>query len=756
MGLFGSRRVITVGSTAAPLMQPNPHHIKDCVLNAIFENRHDTSKSNGVPQAIVNSGLQSMGAKMNAALKYARNHYVLGLPNQYYGSTHKVSDSALADYIKQDLNLPYGCIIDFSSIGQLTSIAIVLPFLLDTRKINLHNNHVSNPPAAYLSILPVNGWSGKPTSVTVYVDEVNLASDTRYIDIRYRAVVKWYSENVDHEIVTHTLDTSQYQDTFVETREYNPNLIVGALYYVAGYREKNSEGAANEEIKWWYYNIGSNKYPALNPNERDDGNANSYPVIPLRYNNQFISETNEPDIYNTGTKLLKRMGVEFDNLVNSISENPDIAQIDHAYVTFGVDLQTTSDVAIGYLIELFTFLSSESDLTVMDAMLGQSSYNNANFYATGRYVNSSGSVTHTDGNDTVVNPAEALSLTEHGLNIEITYKMITSVLVDGSIGNIDTVSKTIIPGEPDESIPGPDPVLILRRQVATNTYREVKVYNLTHINAIYNNKIVVTNLNDVANNPDEHNMVLPLQYTVAKRYGLIQRNDLYRESMILVINCIDVSRLKWYQTSVFQLVFMVVVLVISISSGQAWVAGLLTAVEAGISALILFLVKTLVVIAAMHYSVAAVARHFGPEVAIVTALTLMAIAPFVKGSNINAIGLTLPTAETFMWLGSVFMQGSNAGLQLELQKAEEDYNDFLLDSEAQMEVLKAQEELLDVEYDLPISHFQDPGYPQPDFQTKPEDFYHKIHVGNIGTLCLDVIPNYVDNALSLPSGVSIT
>ena len=752
MSLFGSRRVITVGSTASHLMEYDEHHIDNAVLYSILQNQ-------SLSKTLIDSDLQSMGAKMNAALRYAKDTYTLGLPNQYTGSSNKVSDATLASTITTDLGLNFGCVIDFNSISVLTSIAAILPYLLYEKGYDIYSGQVSNPPTAFVDDITTFAKATYPNqgvSQTYSVKEVLLGFDNTSVHIIYRARLSYTTTNIDHDVIHRVVPIASYTEEFTEIIQLATDLQVGSLYYIAGYRELDSLGAASDTVKWWYYSIESGKYPLLDPNNNGSSDSNAYPVVPIRYNNEFISTTNEPEIFDTGTELLKRMGVSFGDLVDGLSDNPDIALIDHAYVTLGVDLQTDNQSALSYLVEFFTFLSSEDDVSIFDALAGTSVYDEDNYFVHGVYANASGSSTTTTGDDTVINPVDSISLTEHGLNIQMTYKVIISTLVDGNIGDIGFVTKTFIGSSDPSAITAKGAVLILRKQVATNLYREVTVKGLTHINAIYNGYSVVTDIDNLIADSDEHNLIIPLHYGVAKRFGLGLRNELYQESLIMVINAVDISRLAWYQTSAFKMVYTIVMVVIAAVSLQPWIAGLVGAAEWGVSMLLLYLLQSITVMAAMKYATVAIAKEFGPDKLLVTAILLMAAAVVTKGKGaIELLNLTLPTAETFMFLGSIVMEASGVSTQRLLEEAQDDYNDFILDAEAQMEVLEAAQEELDMEYTLPISYLEPPNYPSPDLLTKAEDFYNKIHIGNIGTLSLNVIENYVDTSLALPSGVII-
>jgi len=755
MSIFGSKKRIDVYSFTTPLVQPTEFALEDAVLYAIL-------KDEPIGSSIVNTALGGMGVKVDAALRYARDHYILGLPNNHHSSSDQLDDTVVAEVIKQDLSLPHGCLVRKNFQIPLTPDTVVLPYLLDTRGLDTRSGEITQPPAEWG--LP-NTWRAYKLVAKIAIDDIIILPDNQTIQITYIADMQ-YTITYDGRPELNHVPQSEFTHQFVETQPLPTGLRMGSTYLMAGYSILNASGEAQNLVNWWYYAMDSDKYPTLKPDSDVVDGLNSYPVIPLRYDNRSISSSYEPDLYRSSKLLMKKLGMDFDTLIGGLESNPDIAEIDHAYVMFGADVQSDSPITLAYLAEFFTYLADADDETIWDALGG--STERLNSYSFGSYTNTSGVAEEVHNRSLegsvdlvqtkVINPSETMSLTEHGLKIDITYKSITSVLINGSIGEVGHATKEITLSD-TSSKTGTQRVdnskLILRHQVATNVYREVIVTGLVHTNQIYGRHSVVTTCEDVANSEDEHNLIIPLHYTVAQRIGLMTRSTLYEESLRIVINSYVITKVKWYQRTFFKMVLFAVGVAITISTGQAWVMGLVTAAEAGIAALMLFILKTIVISAALHYATVAIAKEIGPDWAFVVAVVTVALSKKFSG-NIEFLGSQIPVAEVFLQVGMSFINAANEAINMLIQDVSTEYSEFMVDAEAQEEILRAKQELLETEYTLPFSYLEPPfSHPKPETFSKPDELYNRVHVSNVGTLSLDVIENYTTVALLLPEPETI-
>lgn len=780
MGIFNSKKT-RVYSQAAHLMEVNPNADKDAVLYGIFKNQ-------SIARSLVNSRLSALNVKVNQARKYAKNHYVLGLANDEQSKSGTVDDTVVADAITTDLSLPYGCLVLANESTSLSVLALVVPFLMDTRDFNPETNNIYTLP---------DDWTFPEHYLTKHVVIDVFVSDT-YLDIvdEIEVVTVEYTAKMTYHHLTNDEGVMFFQDVpeevytplYIETFPAPVGIRVGENYYIAAYQKKiDAEGTTESKVHWWYYNLSTGLYPELTPNLTEFETINAYPVIPIRYENEFMSESNEPDIYETGGKLLDRMGLDFDTIVTTMESNTEgIDEIDHAYVMFGVDLQTDNDIALGYLVEFFTYLVDISPISIWDRLegIGHPSIKGENAYIFGSYTNISGADAETTNrpvpgeDDTVtsiVNPTEGLSLTEHGLNININYDYITSVILEGNIGEVGTVTKQVVKidlgviSELNRQIAAPEDetaedlrlaqkllairegiILIFQQQLTPNAYREVLVKDLLHVNHIYRKKSVMTSPLHVDEDEDEHNLIIPLHHTVVKRLPLFDQSRLYEQSLILVMNSYVVTKLKWYETGIFKGIVAIIGAIITIWTGQAWVLNLVVAMEAGIAALFMFVMDAVVYAGAIQYVAQLAMDIIGPEIGFIIAIVLATYGYFKGGFTLGSV---TATAETLLNVGMAGMKAAGDSFNDLILAVTDEYEDFLVESEEQIQELKDAQDLLTPEYMLPFSLLTPAfEYPEPDMKTKPETFYDSIHVGNVGTLSLDVVESYVNISLLLPEG----
>lgn len=112
-------------------------------------------------------------------------------------------------------------------------------------------------------------------------------------------------------------------------------------------------------IKLWEYQLGWG-------NVEYDGWINNYPmepffpVIPLRQNNQRISEI-RPDIASINNRLLKRAyNISYQYLEDRLQEHESINDIDHAYLFYGVPLNAKDNASKLYLFKFFDYFFKDA------------------------------------------------------------------------------------------------------------------------------------------------------------------------------------------------------------------------------------------------------------------------------------------------------------------------------------------------------------------------------------------------------------
>lgn len=522
------------------------------------------------------------------------------------------------------------------------------------------------------------------------------------------------------------------------------------------------------------YNYAKSYYTLGLP-EGDDGIAidgTFLPVIPLRYNNADLTAVavRGTPLYLTSKKLLKKLSMDINALGDAINTNPDVDEIDHAYIMFGVQLQTKNNESIRYLTEYFHHAAQSSQ------------YNKYDFidYAANRLAGIQNSYSFI--NLTGLQNNEAVHLTEHGLNIKIQYTFINSRIKSGVIGKIGTATSetyigqvaVYVPVEPSPEMmaywyaihgvyPSTDPEMVavyvdgshitFRLQLTATTYREVQVYGLSHYNFIYDGHYFSTSLAESLD-PENHNFVIPIHYGVAQRLPSMKRTILYKDSLRLVLNSFVKTKVKWYQSGIFKIfAFAVALVVVYFSWGtlSSFVLGAIAALEVSFLALIMYVLPGIMLSLVMGYVASLVTDLVGPELSAILGVVLAVYAiSQVKVGAINFFtGQT--TAQTCLSASSALLDASMGAIKESIANVQEEMSMFAMDSEIKWKSLETATDLLDSRSTLNPLALLTPPQKKLIINESPGDFYDRtIHMGNIGVVSLDMATYYYDIMLRLP------
>lgn len=111
-------------------------------------------------------------------------------------------------------------------------------------------------------------------------------------------------------------------------------------------------------VKLWTYQLGTGQ-PSIDAWFNKDMPV-FFPVIPIRWNNTMISASH-PDIAARNNKLLRRgYAINYMKLENSLAEHPDLADIDHAYLFFGVPINAKDNASKLYIFKFFEYFFKDA------------------------------------------------------------------------------------------------------------------------------------------------------------------------------------------------------------------------------------------------------------------------------------------------------------------------------------------------------------------------------------------------------------
>jgi len=713
--------VVSVSAVTIPLSGSIPNRIAEVMLYSVF-------KGTSLTGELINETMQGMTNKVTDAYQYAKDYYVLGLPEGKMLGLEQTSKSTIESIIEAETGSQVT--VEYSFIDTLSAKIAMLPYLMSTRGYSVKTNVVTNHP---FTLTP----SYNDMVFPVLVGNVSVYPNTMQAVIQY---FHSYWQLDENNLLIENIEV------FQELVTIDPSMLVGSPYCIAYYYVLSAGKPTGNGI-FWFYRMGSGTYPQLDQPEASFDSDNYLPIVPLRRDNVDLTSIND-DLYTTSKTLLHKLKIDIDELAANLNENPDIADIDHAYVMFGVDINTTNVPCIRYLNEYFTALGEVQQYSSMDYLspLVNAAVPSRNLLTT-----------HRTGTSLTSNA----TILEHGLKMELAWDYITTVTKIGVIGKIGHATKEmvignkIIPeGESWNALDGDyedeDSHVTFRLQVSSTQYRETTVHNLIHKNYVYKKHTVTTSLADSLEE-DNFNLLVPVHFGIAKRLPKLKRNDLFSASIVLVVNAYVKKKLKWYQTKIFKLFVIIVSIVITIYTGSTYLIGLTATLQQGIMALLLTLAWDVLLTLGVSFAFKYLVKEIGGELGLVLGIVVAVAAMYRMGGLPGLSKLSIPNAQMMLNAGMSIIDASSAYFQQAFAGVQQEYEEFSADSEAKMKELEEAQDLLEMHTAYNPLIFTGNPRRQVFMVETPDAFYSRtVHTGNIGTKVLDVIENYYDIMLKLP------
>ena len=495
------------------------------------------------------------------------------------------------------------------------------------------------------------------------------------------------------------------------------------LYYIAKYHLMDNRGEAVGELLTWVYRENDGTYPELDiPTEKESEKSPYYPIIPLREHQEDMSQGSHKgtQLHLTSKRAMRRMGLDFDSLCESVHANPDINDIDFCYFMMGVDIATENDLSNEYLYEFFNDLhrTQWTDKTEYNYWLGHNSTK-------------------------APPPINKITISDSNYKMDIGWNYMDKELKTGVVGKLGFVKKSLerLPVVETPEYTSYSDALVLRKQVTATQYSELFIHGLIHVNYIYANDTVRTTLPDAfGDSDDKNNFIVPLNVDICTRLGALKSHDILYDAMRLVFNTKITKKLKWYQTGIFKVLVMVVAIVITAFSAGAFAPGITVAASMGIiGTAALSVIITSVV---LEVGLSLVENVFGAKIALIAAVIASAV-----GLQVGLSGVTTSiSAQSIMKsIGMVVTYFS-----------QENYMDHMQKLRAEAETLKKETEevdkLLSVGIKDPLDTFG-LAYNYDPILDSPEFYYEsRIHMGNSAVSMLSMPEMFVEvrSKLSLP------
>lgn len=476
----------------------------------------------------------------------------------------------------------------------------------------------------------------------------------------------------------------------------------GTYIYASYTRTDNREDGTAYQYKrsTFIYKVGQGNatLDALaNAPKVDDGSY--FPFIPVRLNNQFLSDTYLPEAYEASVKAYRRAtNASFDSLVDSLKTNENLKDIDYAYVMFGVVLNTKENSGRKYL---FDFFKRAKGITGS----GKAQFDSWKNYTSGGSipqaqvrVKSQGSVPSNLDiriSWTTLEEASGTGIRKTGANPGDCWIAYNGTENYGSgLGDGYALNK-----------------ITIYHQASADKWEAVTITGLVHRNYIYNGKYVEITAKEALEDPEESGFLVPLHYATYKAMSLVNSTQLSTACAYMVINSYKVVKTKWYQTGFFKVLLIVAIIAVTYATGGAgaFATGLLGSSAAigaavGLTGALAFIAGAVAnalaaIILTKIIAIGATAifgEKLGLIIAAVASIAAMQVGTALSnGTALSASFANLMSAPSIIQMTSAVGQGVSGWIQADAMSTMQKTQDLVASYEKKSaEISKAAEENL--------------------------------------------------------------
>ena len=546
MGLFSTKKKIYVSSTVYKVVDDGSDRadfVRETIAGVALTGDGKTSYADAL-QAGIRNGPRSI---QRGFFRWAKTNLDPGMPRAAINYTETIDDIALAAEI-------------------LSS-----EFAGDTANtINILNSFIDNADESYYA----EQW--------IYENEPE------------KALLAWAS---DADPVTDDIYIQWPDET--STTINVPGLDSSIDVLVAYYTVTNGEVTSNTKV--FIYVLGSGNTALDNRKiqvSSGSGVREFYPFLPIRINNVSVFDPGSPALpYEAAIRKAwkKAMGTDMQLAIDQVDSNPEVGDIDYAYLVFGVCLNTTDKAEKAYIYEFFKLLEERQTLpssafntwaTTNDTYGYHTRFEEGLEQVNSAAINSGANPGFIEG----ATPAaygtaprlEEVHLTLPSsafgvLDMKITWGNIaeqthTGVAKYGAkVGDVFILHGYQINNQIEMPFFEGFNIYVnyasgiaIRKQISPNQYSEILIDGLLHKNLIYKNKEVVISGQEALQDSDDSGFIIPLHEPTLKRLGAVKATDVAKESFLMVFNSYQVVKKKWYQSGIFGFILAVIVIVVAV------------------------------------------------------------------------------------------------------------------------------------------------------------------------------------------------
>lgn len=740
MGLFSSSTKTYVGTTISRVIEDKkfvPSTLSG-TIKAIF-----AKPPGSIPEYVMEDLINSIGLTHKRYYKFGRDNYLYGLPVGK-GISSNFGAELVKPILEQQEGQSIGIVYNF--FGPYNYIHQAIWVLDNLYQYNYQTREIPAMTAA-------KGYGCYLTGITLEMSQAtydSLAPDSLISRLstliaiepviafpdsnrKIRATYSYYymtpiQENEGGSFGGRVDDYVTVDD--IRDNNYDRN----ALWFHTAYKYANQA-----QWKFWAYHIGSGTHYTLDHalDIPPQVGGTYMPWVYFRYAKVRGNEDKSTTWYKQSKKLMKKISMDYDAVCDAIHQNPDIGDVEQAMMWWAVEADSADQQDREYLYKYFDKRFNE---------MGGQPYDLTHADLTPNMVAS------------LVNDA-AMVIQDYRFKMALSHRGMFRRVYQGTVGPVGfyhsgelllgveyVATQSSEGGDVSYITSAPLPSHYYRKQISEGWYEEILILGMEMKYFIYGDYNTTGDGDDDDTRTDL--LQIPVDIELVKEMSLLQKEKFFSRTMQFIFNSRVTVKIKWYQSTFFSFLIIVVAFAIMVYTGQ------FEAMDAAITAMASLTgtqLITAIAVTGLQYIAVSVALKLFIKVVGVKIAFLVAIIAMAAGVAVNidpnGIGASikemLPNATDLLKVGqnlgravTAEMQGDLTGMQKEMQS---------LQSEAQRldkELRAAADEFYQ---NSNLAQFINPYEP-------PEDFFNRtVHTGNIGMISIDAVGNYVERALSLPS-----
>lgn len=620
MGLFGSKKVY-VSSTVQNLAgkeADRPNYLKTTVIGSVLADQE------GIADTLQRAYLKGPQMKLRSFYRWSQRdgtYDQIGSPDAIIGSLSNISGTVVATQIPRDDSQSVS--VQTAEVGVADYSYWSEQYILENYKDRFDTEWSSDLDEA-TGVITITWEDESTTTFTPTMDK-----EATYIYAAYMVTEEGKTkETVENDPVDGEPDLEDYTlvsdvtEDDVRTRTYTKEIYLGTdedilggdktlkdvytLVWTTTDAPTSSYQVTVETIivKEWIgpyvfiYKVGSGNAvldALVESSEEDYNDQQFYPFIPIRLDNEFLSDNNYPDAYAQAKKAFKKsVDGDMDDVIDELSDLESLDDIDHCYAVFGVSANVVENTSRQYMYLFFKKLMDSQVTSGSDYAEWQE--NMAAFQesltAWLEWRDAQDDWIGDPGDEPAVLaypllPKSLMTLNANGLadfkyKVEISWQTIAETSgsglakEDAKVGEVwfETISSDLLQDKlyfkkSLITVNSKDSDLIrMYWQKDADNWVALDILGMEHKNYIYKKKYVGITLKEALEDTEESGFIVPLHYGVVKEMSLVASTQMTTACCYLVFNSYVIKKTGLLGSIFFKILLVVVIIVVIVYAPQ--------------------------------------------------------------------------------------------------------------------------------------------------------------------------------------------